>query len=50
MSNNLIIIGGAGLLGSEISRNAARSGYNVVVADFDSNSGNSLQIKFDLMD
>ena len=42
MSNHLIVIGGAGLLGSKVSLKAARLGYKVVVADFDLHSGESL--------
>lgn len=42
MSDHLIVIGGAGLLGAEISRKAASLGYSVVIADFDSSSGEAL--------
>lgn len=36
MTLTLVVIGGAGLLGSAISIAAAQQGYNVVVGDFDS--------------
>ena len=39
MASNLVILGGAGLLGTAISRAAAKAGHQVVLADFDDNRG-----------
>jgi len=42
MSKHVIVIGGAGLLGSEICRKAVSLGYKVVIADFDLIAGEKL--------
>lgn len=42
MSYHLVVIGGAGLLGSEISSKAASLGNKVVIADFNSLAGEKL--------
>ena len=35
MTSNIIVLGGAGLLGSAISRSAALAGHHVLIADYD---------------